>query len=140
MAPVELGKAEVLRDGRDGCILAVGYMACVAKRAVDLLKDRGLSVTLVNSRFVKPLDQSLILSLADRHRAIVTVEENVLAGGFGAAVTELVERSGRSARVTSVGLEDRFYEQGPRSWLLDSVGLSPEKLADRLQRILTPHA
>jgi 1-deoxy-D-xylulose-5-phosphate synthase len=140
LVPVELGKAEVLRDGDNGCVLAVGYMSCVASRAADILKDRGLSVTLVNSRFVKPLDDGLILSLADRHRVIVTVEENVLAGGFGSAVCELVERSGKSCRVTSVGLEDRFYEQGPRSWLLDQAGLSPQKLADRLQQILTHHA
>jgi len=140
LVPVELGKAEVLREGDRGCVLAVGYMACVASRAADLLRDRGMSVTLVNSRFVKPLDQDLILSLADRHRVIVTVEENVLAGGFGAAVRELIERSGRATHVATVGLEDRFYEQGPRSWLLDQAGLSPEKLADRLQQILTPHA
>jgi len=140
MASVELGKAELLRDGKDGCILAVGYMACIASRAAEILKERGLVVTLVNVRFVKPLDRSLILSLADRHRVIVTVEENVLAGGFGAAASELVERSGRPSRVTSIGLEDRFYEQGPRNWLLDSAGLSPEKLAERLQQILVPHA
>jgi 1-deoxy-D-xylulose-5-phosphate synthase len=94
-------------------------MACVAGRAADILKDRGLSVTLVNPRFVKPLDRDLILSLADRHRVIVTVEENVLAGGFGAAVSGLVEQAGRATRVASIGLEDRFYEQGPRNWLLD---------------------
>jgi len=55
-------------------------------------------------------------------------------------VSELVERSGKTSRVASVGLEDHFYEQGPRSWLLDQAGLSPEKLADRLQQILTPHS
>lgn len=139
-APVELGKAELLREGDSGCVLAVGYMSCVASRAADILRDRGLSVTLVNSRFVKPLDDGLILSLADRHRVIVTIEENVLAGGFGSAVSTLVERSGKASRVASVGLEDRFYEQGPRSWLLDQAGLSPEKLGDRLQQILTHHA
>jgi 1-deoxy-D-xylulose-5-phosphate synthase len=140
LAPIEFGKAEVLREGAQGCILAVGYMACIASRAADILRDRGLSVALVNCRFVKPLDEGLILSLADQHRVIVTIEENVLAGGFGSAVSQLVERSGRVAHVTSVGLEDRFYEQGPRNWLLDQAGLSPEKLADRLQQILKPHA
>jgi 1-deoxy-D-xylulose-5-phosphate synthase len=133
LTPVSLGKAEVLREGDRGCVLAVGYMACVAGRAADILKDRGLSVTLVNPRFVKPLDRDLILSLADRHRVIVTVEENVLAGGFGAAVSGLVEQAGRATRVASIGLEDRFYEQGPRNWLLDQAGLSPEKLAERIR-------
>lgn len=134
-APVSLGKAEVLREGDAGCVLAVGYMACVADRAVDILKDRGVNVTLVNVRFVKPMDRTLILSLADRYRTIVTIEENVLAGGFGAAVHGLVEQAGRTTRVTSIGLEDRFYEQGPRGWLLDMAGLSPQKLADRLQKL-----
>jgi 1-deoxy-D-xylulose-5-phosphate synthase len=132
-APIELGRAEVLRDGDHGCVLAAGYMSGVACSAADILTSRGVNVTLVNPRFVKPLDSDLILSLAGRHPAIVTVEENVLAGGFGAAVSGLVECSGRAARVISFGLEDRFYEQGPRSWLLDHAGLSPERLADRLQ-------
>jgi 1-deoxy-D-xylulose-5-phosphate synthase len=140
VAPIELGKAEVLREGESGCVLAVGYMAGVVSRATEILRDRGVNVTLVNSRFVKPLDQGLILSLADRHPVIVTVEENVLSGGYGSAVSQLVERSGRRTRVTSIGLDDRFYEQGPRSWLLDQAGLSPEKLAARLLQILTPYA
>jgi 1-deoxy-D-xylulose-5-phosphate synthase len=139
-APVELGRAEVLCEGDRGCVLAVGYMSCVASRAADILRDKGMNVTLVKSRFVKPLDRDLILSLADRHAVIVTVEENTLTGGFGAAVSKLVERSGRVARVATIGLDDRFYEQGPRSWLLEQAGLSPEKLADRLQQILTSHA
>ncbi|MBN2465631.1 1-deoxy-D-xylulose-5-phosphate synthase [candidate division WOR-3 bacterium] len=132
-APIELGKAEVLREGDQGCVLAVGYMSGVAARAADILRSRGLNLTLVNSRFVKPLDAGLIMSLAERFPTLVTIEENVLAGGFGAAVNGLVERSGGVARVVSLGLEDRFYEQGPRSWLLDQAGLSPEKLAARLQ-------
>jgi 1-deoxy-D-xylulose-5-phosphate synthase len=136
LAPIKLGRAEVLREGDDGCVLAAGYMACIASSAADILRDRGLSVTVVNCRFVKPLDQGLILSLADRYGVIVTVEENVLAGGFGSAVSQLIEQPGRATTVVSVGLEDRFYEQGPRSWLLDQAGLSPEKLADRLQQIL----
>ncbi|MBM3331504.1 1-deoxy-D-xylulose-5-phosphate synthase [candidate division WOR-3 bacterium] len=140
IAPIELGKAEVLREGEGGCVLAVGFMAGVASRATEILRDRGVTVTLINSRFVKPLDRGLILSLADRHPVIVTVEENVLSGGYGSAVSELIERSGRRTRVTSIGLEDRFYEQGPRDWLLDQAGLSPEKLADRLQQILTSYA
>jgi 1-deoxy-D-xylulose-5-phosphate synthase len=137
IAPVELAKGDQLRRGADGCVLAIGYMSCVASRAADILRDRGVSVTLVNCRFVKPLDRGLILSLAAVHPVMVTVEENVLAGGFGAAVTELVTRSGIASRVATIGLEDRFYEQGPRDWLLEQAGLSPEKLADRLQHILT---
>jgi len=133
LAPVTLGEAEVLREGDRGCVLAVGYMACVASRAADILKDRGVSVTVVNARFVKPPDRKLIVSLADRYQTIVTIEENVLAGGFGAAVGNLLEQTGRASRVARLGLEDRFYEQGPRSWLLEQAGLSPEKLAERIE-------
>ncbi len=140
VAPVELGKAEILREGDRGCVIAAGYMSCVAARAADILDARGLNVTLVNSRFVKPLDPDLIPSLASRHRIVITVEENVLSGGFGAAVSELIERSGKAARVVSLGLDDRFYEQGPRSWLLDQAGLSPDKLASRIEQVLTANA
>ena len=132
LASVEHGKGEVLREGDGGCVLSIGYMSCVVSRAADILRGKGLDVTLVNSRFVKPLDRDLVLSLADRHRVLVTVEENVLAGGFGAGVRGLVGRSGRATRVVAIGLEDRFYEQGPRGWLLDQAGLSPEKLADSI--------
>ena len=135
LAPIELGKAEILREGDRGCVIAAGYMSCIAVRAADILGASGLNVTLVNSRFVRPLDQDLILSLASRHRIVITVEENVLGGGFGAGVSELIERSGKETRVVSFGLNDHFYEQGPRSWLLDQAGLSPEKLADKLQKL-----
>lgn len=131
--PIELGKAEVLREGDQGCVLAIGYMSDVAVRAADVLGARGLYVTVVNARFAKPLDKDLILSLAERHPVVVTVEENVLAGGFGAAVSGLVAQERLGARVVSLGLLDRFYEQGPRSWLLDQAGLEPEKLAGRIE-------
>ena len=139
VAPVELGRAEVLREGDHGCVLAIGYMAAVASRAADILSGRGLAVTVVNARFVKPLDRELVLRLADRYHTIVTVEENVLAGGFGDGVGRLLERSGKATRVVSFGLEDRFYEQGPRNWLLDQAGLSPERLAERIEaEVLRP--
>lgn len=130
---VHLGRAEVLREGKDGCVLAIGYMAGVASLAADILKQQGVELTVVNCRFAKPLDRELILAQASRRRRIVTVEENVLAGGFGAAVAGLLEEAGSTVQVKRIGLADRFYGQGPRGWLLDQAGLSSEKLAERVE-------
>ncbi|MBM3314127.1 1-deoxy-D-xylulose-5-phosphate synthase, partial [candidate division WOR-3 bacterium] len=130
---VHLGRAEVLREGKDGCVLAIGYMAGVASLAADILKQQGVELTVVNCRFAKPLDRELILAQASRRRRIVTVEENVLAGGFGAAVAGLLEEAGSTVQVKRIGLADRFYGQGPRGWLLDQAGLSSEKLAERIE-------
>ena len=124
MRALPLGKAEVRREGRSGlAILAFGALvpACAA------IADR-LDATLVNMRFVKPLDEALVLEIAGRHEAIVTVEENVVAGGGGSAIDELLVAHGAALPVLNIGIPDQFVEHGSRDECLAAAGLDAASL------------
>jgi len=126
---IELGKAEIIRQGDDLAILALGNTVHRALAAADRLADQGLRVSVVNPRFVKPLDELLLLSLAERCRRIVTVEENVLAGGFGAAVLECLSTSGLAdVAVRRIGIDDVYVEHGSQSTLRRKYGLDEEAI------------
>ncbi|WP_303801231.1 1-deoxy-D-xylulose-5-phosphate synthase [Alicyclobacillus macrosporangiidus] len=132
MLPV--GRAEVVREGPDVALLALGPMVRVAVAAAEQLADQhGIQATVVNMRFVKPLDKSIVVRLAER-MPLVTVEEAALAGGMGSAVTEALADAGVLARVTRMGLPDVFVEHGSREELLEVFQLSPEGVADAALR------
>ena len=132
-----IGRAEVLRRGRDVAIVAIGSMVYPALDAADLLEQEGLSVEVVNARFVKPLDEELLLDLARRFKTIVTVEENALQGGFGSAVAEFyLDRGLTGLRLVRLGVPDEFVEQGERKLLLDKLGLSGRGIAEKAREAL----
>ncbi|NQT86314.1 1-deoxy-D-xylulose-5-phosphate synthase [bacterium] len=134
-SPIEVGRAEVLREGEDGAIVAYGSMVEPAIAAAQLLANDGLQVTVVNARFAKPVDVDLLAELADRVAVMVTVEEHSLAGGFGSAVLEaLAGRGGSRSPVACMGVPDRFVEHGARGALLDELGLTPAGIAERVRR------
>ncbi len=135
LVPVEVGRAELLRDGGDVAILAVGPLVDAALEAADLLAARRMHAAVVNARFVRPLDADLIASLASRCRAFVTVEENTMVGGFGAGVLELLAARGLNVPVRVLGLPDAFVPHGDRSALLAEVGLDAAGIADAAVRI-----
>ena len=134
-AEIEQGKAEVLRHGDQVLILALGSMVYPAFEAAELLDKENIGCTVVNARFVKPLDEALFLELAKGKQWIVTVEEGVLAGGFGSAVIEFFEKHERPP-IQALGLPDRFIEHGKRESLLDSLGLSAQKIKDVVLRLV----
>jgi 1-deoxy-D-xylulose-5-phosphate synthase len=113
-----IGKGEVRRKGARIAILAFGSMLTPALAAAE-----ELGATVANMRFVKPLDGDLVLSLADSHALLVTVEENVVMGGAGSAVLELLQQFGRQNAVLQLGLPDRFIDQGDPALQLASCGL-----------------
>jgi len=113
-----------LRTGPDIAILALGAMVLPAERAADLLAADGIDATVVNARFAKPLDERLILDLVDRCGAIVTVEENVRAGGFGSAVLEFLSSRGLTVPTRVLAAPDRVFEQASQGRLRDLAGLS----------------
>jgi 1-deoxy-D-xylulose-5-phosphate synthase len=112
-------------------------MVLPAERAADLLAADGISATVVNARFVKPLDERLILDLAAKCSAIVTVEENVVAGGFGSAVLELLHRGEEQVPVRVLGIPDTVFEHAAQGRLRQLAGLSPEHIAAAAREVIT---
>ena len=124
-----IGSWEILEPGSDAAFLAVGSMVSVALAARALLAEQGVAAAVVNCRFVKPVDRELLSRLRREVPHLVTVEENVLSGGFGDAVLEALEAAGQDAgSVVRIGLPDAFVTHGTRQELLDLVGLSPSHL------------
>jgi 1-deoxy-D-xylulose-5-phosphate synthase len=134
--PIELGRGETLAEGERVALLGYGTGVQVALGAAALLRERGIESTVCDARFAKPLDAELVQTLAAGHELLVTVEENVLAGGFGAAVLELLSDSGaleeRAPRVLRYGLPDRYVTHGKPELLREEVGLTPERIADEV--------
>jgi 1-deoxy-D-xylulose-5-phosphate synthase len=132
-----IGKAEVLREGRDVVFLAFGAMVNPCARAAEVLASRGIEAGVVNARFAKPLDTDLIDRLAAQDVLILTVEDGAVAGGFGSGVNEyLIEQGHDATSVRNIGLPDRFIEHGERGELLDELGLGSESLANTAAELL----
>jgi len=131
-----IGRGELLRDGPDLAIIAIGSTVHSSLEAADLLEGQGIRCTVVDARFLKPLDEDLILAAVRRCGRALTVEENVAAGGFGSAVLELLASHGLAhIPVELLAVPDEFVEHGTPSILRSKYGLDPEGIARRaLQR------
>lgn len=129
------GKGEVLSDGEDIAVLAIGNMVEPSLTAAKELQQEGIHVKVVNARFVKPIDRAWLLETLHGIRSVVTVEENAVAGGFGSAVKELLEGTG--VEVVSLGIPDRFIEHGTQAKLRSLVGLSEEQLRNFFRQLAT---
>ena len=129
-APIEYGKAELLKKGKDIALLAVGSMVQTALFVDELLQKKGIDATIVNARFVKPIDTDMVDTLLKDHRMIVTMEENVLCGGFGEHVLSYVQQTCPGIRVLSVALPDSYVEHGNVDLLKKEVGIDAETIAD----------
>ena len=130
MTALPLGKAEIKRQGSTVALLAFGSMVPLAQAVGDKL-----DATVVNMRFIKPLDEALVLELAHSHELLVTLDENAIAGGAGGAVTEVLAANGIAARVLHVGLPDRFLQHGAREDMLREAGLT----VDQVEALVRPH-
>lgn len=132
---LEIGKGEILRDGGEVAIVAYGSMVHPSLQAAENLAKEGIETTVVNARFVKPLDAPLLLALARTKRLIVTVEEAYLSGGFGAAVLELLEENGLldRVRVVRMGIPDRLVTHGDPKLLLAKYGLDSDGIYTRVK-------
>lgn len=131
-----LGKGEKLCDGSDAVIFALGVVCQEALVAADMLAGEGLSVGVVDPRFLKPLDKELLVAEAKRTGIVVTVEENVRQGGFGSAVLEMLSDEGVAVRVLRIGLPDRFVEQGTQQQLYARYGLDAEGIAASVRNFI----
>lgn len=132
---IEIGRAQVVREGQDGMIWALGAMVETADEAADLLNQRGLDFGVVNPRFIKPLDRELLLAQAREGKKIVTLSEDQLSGGFGSAVGEILQEAAlASSLLLRIGLTDQFIPQGMIAQLRNDFGFAPEAVADRIER------
>ena len=132
---LEIGKGEILRDGGEVAIVAYGSMVYPSLDAAEHLAKVGIETTVVNARFVKPIDAGLLLAMARTKRLIVTVEEAYLAGGFGSAVMELLEENGLQdkVRVVRMGIPDRLITHGDAKLLLAKYGLDADGIYTRVK-------
>ncbi|MBP2634191.1 MAG: dxs 2 [Firmicutes bacterium] len=131
---LEPGKSELLSSGKDIALLAVGAMVAPCEKAAELLASKGIAVSVVNSRFIKPLDGQLIRQMARDTGVIVTVEDNVITGGFGSAVLEYINSQNLNwVKVLRLGLPDAFIEHGSRSYLLDKYSLNAQGIAASIE-------
>ena len=137
VAAIPYATWEMLRTGRDCALLAVGVMCEPALEAADLLAAEGLDVTVVNCRFLKPMDRQMLDALASQHRLLVTIEDGVVVNGFGAAVSAALQSTATpsEARVVPFGVPDRTYEHAPRAQQLADVGLTGSRIAARVRAL-----
>jgi 1-deoxy-D-xylulose-5-phosphate synthase len=135
------GRAELLRHGDVAAVLALGTMVHPAMEAAAALAEEGLELTIVNARFVKPLDETLIITLVEKYGILITIEENALQGGFGTAVLELLEQRGLSGiRVLRLGYPDSYIPQGEQHELRAMLGLDSTGMASSIRAFLAQNA
>ena len=133
-APVEYGVSEPIYEEKDILLYAVGSMVSTAEVVRDALKKKGLNCSLTNARFVKPLDRDYMIKAAADHQLIVTMEENVLTGGFGEQVLGVIEESPYSGKVKvmNVAIPDAYVEHGSVDMLKSQIGLDAESVIARV--------
>jgi 1-deoxy-D-xylulose-5-phosphate synthase len=131
-APIEYGKSEVIYEESDIALLATGSMVKTAKEVREELKDIGYNCSLINARFIKPIDEECILELASEHKLIVTLEENVQNGGFGEKVLQYVSECGIQTNILIVAIPDEYVEHGNVEILKKEVGIDKESIIKRI--------
>ncbi|GJM20698.1 MAG: 1-deoxy-D-xylulose-5-phosphate synthase [Planctomycetota bacterium] len=133
LQPIELGKAEVLREGSDVVLAAYGTMVPLAEAAALELAEQGVDATVINMRFAKPVDTATLAPRLEGSRLLVTLEEHSVAGGVGSAICEALSDEGHCLPPTlMIGVPDRFVEHGTRKRLLEKLGFTPAGLAERI--------
>lgn len=138
-APVEYGKSELIYSGTDVAIIAVGNMVKTALEVAEILKAEGRRITLVNARFISPLDTEMIDRLASSHNLIITLEENVKSGGFGQKVADYLLETGKQVRFMNISTPDMFIEHGSVNELVRRLGLDCESIAGKIKKELAQH-
>lgn len=133
MQELPIGKAEVLREGKELCFWAIGSMVQSAVQAADKLKEQGIDAGVVNMRFAKPLDKELLIEHAKRYGKIVTLEEGVLAGGVGSEVLEILDDAGllQQCAVLRLGIPDEFVTHGDKKLLFRDLGLDTDAIVQK---------
>ena len=137
LKPLNIGKAEIIEEGKDALIIAIGAMVYPALEAVKRLREENIEVALINARFVKPLDEELIVSLSKKIKKVITIEENVLDGGFGSAILERFEKHALfNLKVKRMGIPDTFVQHGHQKTLRSKYGLNENGIIKAVKEML----
>ena len=133
-SPIELGKSELLYAEGEICLMAVGSMVKTAQEVKAILNEAGHKCSLINARFVKPIDLEAVTWAVENHKLVVTMEENVYSGGFGEKVREAVDSLDTKAKLLSITIPDEYVEHGNVEVLKRETGISAEKIIDRIKK------
>nr|WP_297771081.1 1-deoxy-D-xylulose-5-phosphate synthase [uncultured Butyrivibrio sp.] len=131
-APIVMGKCEPIYEEKDVCLLAVGSMVKIAEKTREILKENGIKCSLVNARFVKPIDTDYIHAASKTHKLFVTMEENVATGGYGEKVRKYIDENRIDASVLSIAIPDKFVTHGSVDQLYKELSMDPESVANRV--------
>ena len=129
---IEIGKSERLKEGDDVVFLAIGSMVNYSLKAAEKLEAKGISCEIINMRFAKPLDTERLDDISERYSKVVTLEENVLTGGFGSAVIEYFNDKNYKNFVLRIGLPDSFIDHGTQEELHNLLGIDPDGIANKV--------
>lgn len=135
-APIEMGKAEALYLEGEVCLMAVGSMVMTSEAVRDLLHEAGIKCSLINARFVKPIDENAIKFVASRHKLVVTMEENVASGGYGEKVREYFDSLQTDCRLMNITIPDEYVEHGNVDLLKKEIGIDAESIADKIRKYM----
>ena len=132
---IKVGSYEILSQGEDIVILAIGIMVKHALEAKELLLQEGINPTIVNARFLKPIDEKLLENLFDNHKKVVTIEDNVITGGLSTNINKFIIDNKYNIDITNIALPEEFIPHGNSDEIYESVGLSPSKIADKIKSL-----
>ena len=130
---IDIGTYEVIEKGENIAILAIGNMVEHALKAKEIILKDNINPAIVNARFLKPMDESLLHKLCKEYNHIVTIEDNVLSGGFGSSINQFIIDNNYDVKIDNIGISDKFINQGNIDKLYDEVGLSPEGIASKIK-------
>lgn len=133
-SPLKLGKSEMVMEGEDGVIISEGNMFYRALEVCQKLKEAGRNFTLVNARFIKPLDEELLDELSKKHKIIYTIEDNVVSGGFGSSILEFYSRRNADVDVRIIGYDDSFIPHGEKEELYSLKGMDCESIFNKIMK------
>lgn len=133
---IKLGKYEILDDGQDTVILSIGNMVKHALEAKELLLEESINPTIVNARFLKPMDEDMLHTLFKNHKNVVTIEDNVITGGFGSRISKFIIDNGYKVNILNIAIPEEFIKHGNADELYSFVGLSPKCIAEKIRKLI----
>jgi transketolase len=137
---IQIGKALMLREGKDIAIFAIGNMVLVGRHVADMLKKRGIDVALINMHTLKPLDVKTIMEYCGSHRAIFSLEEHIVNGGLGSAIAEVLSENSYKGLFKRIGIPEKLHNTiGHGDYLRAIYGLTPEKVYDSIMKEFEKH-